>query len=210
MILKMKSIFLFIVRELATQYKFNYIEALDFMGVLSKKIIIPYNGEIMKTRCKAIKWSYGLHTQCRNHPEEDSRYCFKCRIRSGGILADVNDRLKCGIFDFVDKKNRRTVTWMDYIKKKKLDDKKCLKYFTDNGITIQKEQLILNVRQRGRPKKVVGGNIIINNIFDIIKNCMKEETEKVINLYKIDGNRGISEEGHMYELLDCGAVRIFE
>ena len=125
-------------------------------------------------------------------------------------MADVNDRLKCGIFDFVDKKNRRTVTWMDYIKKKKLDDKKCLKYFTDNGITIQKEQLILNVRQRGRPKKVVGGNIIINNIFDIVKNCMKEETEKVINLYKIDGNRGISEEGHMYELLDCGAVRIFE
>jgi len=205
----MKSILLFIVKELAKNYKFNYIEALDFMGVLSKKIIIPYNGEVMKNRCKAIKWSYGLHTQCRNHHEEGSRYCFKCNVRGTGVLADINDRLKCGMFDFVDKKNRRSITWMDYIKKKKLDEKKCLEYFTDNGITIPEEQLIFNERHRGRPKKISTDNIIISNIFDIVKKCMIQETE-VINLYKLDGNRGISEEGDMYELLDYGAVRIFE
>lgn len=204
----MKLILILIVKELAQHYKFNYVEALDFIGLLGKKILIPYDGTVMRNRCKAIKWSYGLHTQCRNHYEENSRYCFKCNVRVGGILADINDRLKCGIFNFTDKKNRRTITWMDYIKKKKLDDKKCLKYFTDIGITIKKEQLEVNTKQRGRPKKSIKHNVIINNIFDIVKRCMVKEEE--INLYKIEGgNFGINESGDIYEFVDGGAVRVF-
>ena len=193
---------------MSKRYNFNYIEALDFMGFLSKKIIIPYNGEIMRNRCKAIKWSYGLHTQCRNHYEEGSRYCFKCNVRAGGILADINERLRCGTFDFIDKKNRRTITWMDYIKKKKLDDKKCLKYFGDIGITIQKEQLENKTRGRGRPKKTERCDIVLNNIFDIVKKCMVRDEE--INLYKIENsNLGINEGGDIYEFIDGGAVRVF-
>lgn len=205
----MMGILLMLIKDLSIKYNFNYIEGLDFVGILNKKIIIPYDGSVMKNRCRAIKWAYGLHVQCRNYPEENERYCFKCYNKKHNICGDINERLRVGILDFMDKKKRPTITWMNYIKKKGLDENFCLKYLKELGINIPKEHLILNVRPRGRPKNIKKNKIIVNNIFDIIKSSLCKEPIAV-HLYKIDdSDLGIDEEGNLYEFMDGGAVRIF-
>ena len=190
-----------VVKELSKKFDFNYKHALKFLGIIKIKCLLPYDG-VERNTCKAIRWSYGLHTQCKNPRLENNRYCYKCSLayKKKRLVGDIKDRQLVGLLDYVDKKGRKTITWANYIREKKLNKGRCLEYAEYVGFVIPKEHLEEFRRGRGRPKKRQRV-VRTKQITDFLK---KPEYVEVFQ----KGNLGETAEGEVYELYDFGAVKI--
>ena len=193
-----------IIFALSKEFGFDYDDAAIFTGLQEIKCLFPFCGKILPG-CRGIQWSYGLHTQCQKEIINDGKYCFKCELRreKNKFLGDIDERLKCNLLDYVDKKGRKTLPWINYLKDKKLCVDMCLRAASETNIMIPSEHLEERIMKRGRPKLEVKKQIIISqnalSVLDV-------DLDETIKLY---GDETLAKdiEGNIYDLYDFGAVK---
>lgn len=132
-----------------------------------KNIIpLPWLGVVDNDCCRALRVNHGLFTQCENKPITESTFCKTCHnqgTKNGSNLPNsgtVDDRLKCDVMNFADKKSgKKPIPWCQVIKKLNIPMEDAMKFVNEKNITISEEQLVDSSKKRGRPKKdtVEGG-----------------------------------------------------
>jgi hypothetical protein len=109
-------------------------------------IYYPFNGIIDDIKCYGIDYEEGLHIQCGNEKYKNE-YCLKCykeskkNIDKKPNVGDIRDRLLVlNKFDYVDRYNRRTISWYDYLKNKGIDYKFALEKAKEDNVIINDYQ----------------------------------------------------------------------
>ena len=193
-----------IIFALSQKFEFDYNDAAIFTGLKKIKCLFPFCGAILPG-CRGIQWSYGLHTQCQKEIIDNGKYCFKCELRreKNKFLGDIDERLKCKLLDYADKKGRKTLPWINYLKDKNLCVDMCLRAARGADIIIPKEHLEERIMRRGRPKMDKKKEIII---FQSALCVLDVDLDETIKLY---GNETLAKdiEGNIYDLYNFGAVK---
>jgi hypothetical protein len=192
-----------IIFALSQEYGFDYSNALIFAGLTEIKCLFPFCGDI-RSGCRGIQWSYGLHTQCQKEIIDNGKYCFKCELKreNDKFLGDIDERLKCNLLDYVDKKGRKTLPWINYIKDKNFCKDVCLRAALEANYIIPSEHLEERIMRRGRPKKEKVKEVIKYCVLSVLDTGM----EDILELY---GNETLAKDrqGNIYDLYDFGAVK---
>ena len=119
-------------------------------------VVLPWCGEKLSGKCSALKLNSGLHTQCMKNV--DDKYCKGCVNiieKNGGITpyGTVEDRLKCGILEYVDPKGRQTIPYANVMKKMNITQEEALQEAEKLGWVIPECHFEMKVSKRGRPKR---------------------------------------------------------
>ena len=126
-------------------------------GVSPKiNVVLPWCGEKLSGKCSALKLNSGLHTQCMKNANE--KYCNGCTNlieKNGGIApyGTVEDRLKCGILEYVDPKGKQTIPYANVMKKLNITQEEALQEAEKLGWVIPQCHFEMKVSKRGRPKR---------------------------------------------------------
>jgi hypothetical protein len=120
--------------------------------------VLPWCGVVDESCCKALKLNNGLHTQCQRGISDGEDYCGSCvkLIEKNGGSAPygtVNDRVKCGILDYIDPKGKATVPFANVMKKLNINKEEALKEAERLGLSIPECHFEEKKGKRGRPKK---------------------------------------------------------
>ena len=193
-----------IIFELSQEFGFDYKEALIYAGLKELKCIFPFCGHI-RSGCRGMHWSYGLHTQCQKEIIDNGKYCFKCELKreNDKFLGDIDERLNCKLLDYVDKKGRKTIPWINYIKDKNLSKEICLRAAQEANLIIPSEHLEERVVRRGRPKSIKRKKEVI---MYRVRSILDTGLEDILELY---GNETLAKDiqGNIYDLYSFGAVK---
>jgi hypothetical protein len=119
--------------------------------------VLPWCGLVIEECCRGLKLNNGLHTQC-NRICEKGDYCMSCvklMEKNGGSLpyGSVDDRLKCGILDYVDPKGKATIPFANVMKKLNISKEEAIKEAEKLGWTIPECHFEEKKGKRGRPSK---------------------------------------------------------
>ena len=169
------------VCELASKYKFDSEEAMRYLGLngvkqkeiglvkekendavvkkkgsRKKKVPLPWTGKVCEERCAALCYNNGLFTQCDEKKGADSNYCGECinsKDENNGyfVYGTVEDRLK---EDFNGKGGKGLIPYGNVLKKKNITREEALAAAAAAGVELTEECFNVEVRKRGRPKKV--------------------------------------------------------
>ena len=126
------------------------------------KVLFPFNGEVCDEDCQAIKLSYGLHTQCTNLKLASGDYCLKCQdiidktADGNPKVGNINDRMGCGITQYVDNTGKKTVTWLKYLEKKNIDIDVAKEAAKDAGIDIHEDHFSTKKTKRSKKEGQTG------------------------------------------------------
>ena len=137
--------------------------------------VLPWCGVVIEGCCKGLRLNNGLHTQC-NRSRSSNDYCGSCvklMEKNGGSLpyGSVDDRLKCGILDYVDPKGKGTVPFANVMKKLNISKEEALKEAEKLGWTIPECHFEEKKGKRGRPKKDTSAD-------DTASECSEGEKKK--------------------------------
>ena len=155
-----------IVNMLAKRYGFDAEEALNGIENVEEvsseevsrvkeeakgaKIPLPWVGVINEKKCKGLRYNHGLHTQCRHDAKDLCKQC----ARTNAPYGRVEDRMKTGIIDFVDKKGKKTIPYINVANKLNISMQEAERQIQSLfGCTIPEEHKTLRKTRRGRPKK---------------------------------------------------------
>ena len=192
-----------IIFALSKEFGFDYDDAAIFTGLQKIKCLFPFCGKILPG-CRGIHWSYGLHTQCQKDIIDGGKYCFKCELKreNNKFLGDIDERLNCKLLDYVDKKGRKTIPWINYIKDKNLCKDACLQAACEANYIIPSEHLEERIMKRGRPKIIKKKEVIVYGNLSVLDTGF----DQTLKLY---GNKTLAKdkEGNIYDLYDFGAVK---
>ena len=144
-------------------------------GVGVGSSVLPWCGVVIEECCKGLKLNNGLHTQC-NRSRGSNDYCGSCvklMEKNGGSLpyGSVDDRLNCGILDYVDPKGKGTVPFANVMKKLNISKEEALKEAEKLGWTIPECHFEEKKGKRGRPKKDTSAD-------DTASECSEGEKKK--------------------------------
>ena len=185
----------------AEHYNFDGTEALRLLNlenvkvesgkskkkdILVKKVAVvkaafpmPFTGEFKDSCCYALRQNNGLYTQCQVVRKGENSFCKQCQVLADkgvdGIpeYGTIQQRMASGIFEYVDPKGRKPVSYTKVMKKYKLTQEQVqeeaskLNLVVDEGHFIapeadakrgrpssQKEKVPKEEKQaKGRPKK---------------------------------------------------------
>ena len=172
-----------LVLELSKKYGFDPNEALEYLGVQyrtvglnSEKVVggeaankvvgekkkrkkcipMPWTGIVCKENCQALDYNNGLFTQCGSAKELGKNYCEDCVIKqeeNNGYLeyGTVEDRMKK---DFQGKGGKGVIPYGNVLQKKKITREEAQAAAREKGVEIPEHYFEVEVRKRGRPKKV--------------------------------------------------------
>lgn len=170
------------VRKLAQEHKFDAEEALQWLHLRrsaikvvpstgkskgskgaskdTSKIPLPFNGEYDETCCEALRQNHGLYTQCQM-PKKAGNYCKGCATamqKAGSETPEygtIQDRLKVGIFEYVDPKGKRPTAYKKVMKKFKLSEADVLSEASKVGMNVNAGHFAEaeEEKKKGRPKK---------------------------------------------------------
>jgi len=120
---------------------------------------LPFNGEIKEECCEGLRYNNGLYTQCQLENKNENGYCKSCQQLAdnseNGIpeYGKISDRLSCGIFEYVDPKGRKPVSYLKVMKKYKLTKEQVLEEALKLNINILEAHFESTVMEtkRGRP-----------------------------------------------------------
>ena len=93
---------------------------------------LPYNGEFNDACCYALRQNNGLYTQCTGLRRGDAQFCKGCASQMQKTGAEVPEygtiqqRNAVGIFEFVDPKGRKPVSYTKVMKKYKITQESAL------------------------------------------------------------------------------------
>lgn len=160
------------------EYKFDGTEAIRVLGlenikVARKKSIVekrvkevksrasfplPYNGELNEVNCLSLRQNNGLYTQCQSSRKGENEFCKACQMladKNGGIpeYGTIKQRKAVGIFEYVDPKGRKPVSYTKVMKKYKVSKEQVLAEAGKLNMQINEEHFVAPeaVSKRGRP-----------------------------------------------------------
>ena len=115
------------------------------------RIVFPYTG-VSEKHCHAVKFNYGLNTQCPNVKKSGENYCTAClkKVVDGKYPGgDITDRAMLeNSHDYVNGTGKKTITWATYLSKKKVSMEKAMELAESLDIEISEADLTT------APKKV--------------------------------------------------------
>jgi hypothetical protein len=120
---------------------------------------LPYNGEFNDSYCYALRQNNGLYTQCQIARKGDKHYCKSCQALAdksdSGVpeYGTIQDRLACGIFEYVDPKGRKPISYTKVMKKYKKNEEEVKEEAGKLNIIIDVNHFIVPEAdvKRGRP-----------------------------------------------------------
>ena len=170
------------VTVLAEKYNFNADEAIQMLGLLmiklerkapekakvtkTNKVIapkssfpLPYNGEFNDSFCYALRQNNGLYTQCTGARKGENSFCKGCASQMQKIGAEmpeygtIQQRMAVGIFDYVDPKGRKPISYVKIMKKYKINEEQVLAEAGKFNMNINPDHFVVpEESKRGRPK----------------------------------------------------------
>lgn len=155
-------------------------------------IILPWCGIVNEDNCNALKFNYGLYTQCNKVKECGSAYCKQCvkkMDKNGGMLqyGSIEDRLKFGVLDYVTPCGRKAASFVNIMKRLGISKERVLEEAELLDITIPEchfqtkssihdsNKGISEKRKRGRPRKI--REIVINHDMDELIRLLLEQQQ---------------------------------
>jgi len=168
------------VAECATRYNFDAEDAFKLLGLQnvrmerSKPIApkkapkekavkaafpLPFNGLCAANCCSALRQNQGLYTQCTLAPKKGKVFCKACQLnadKNGGVpeYGTIAMRQAAGLYEYVDPKGRKPVSFTKVMKKYKIDQAAAVEEAAKFGIVIAEEHFVVPAEtSKGRPKK---------------------------------------------------------
>ena len=165
------------IKECGERYNFDSEEACRILGLEMLKIVrknenvekkssklekkvekavfpLPFSGEFNDTLCYALRQNNGLYTQCTGIRK--GKFCNSCTNmmkKKGGEpeYGTIQDRLKVGIFEYVDPKGRKPISYYKIMKKYNLSESQVLEEAAKHNIVINPSHFeIKEESKRGR------------------------------------------------------------
>ena len=123
------------------------------------KFALPFNGNCNDLCCQALRQNNGLYTQCQLSRKDDNLYCKSCQQLAekseDGVpeYGTISQRMSVGIFDYIDPKGRKPVSYTKVMKKYKLTEEQVLEEAGRLNITINPGHFEAKNQEtkRGRP-----------------------------------------------------------
>mgnify|MGYP006279951719 CR=1 FL=1 len=168
------------VSKCADKYDFDAAEAIKFLGLQNIKVErnrpekvakapkekavkaafpMPWNGVCIAGCCSALRQNQGLYTQCTGSLKKNAVFCKQCQVnadKNGGVpeYGTVAMRQAVGLYDYVDPKGRKPVSFTKIMKKYKIDQAAAMEEAAKFGINIDAEHFIVPEadKKKGRPK----------------------------------------------------------
>jgi chemotaxis protein histidine kinase CheA len=168
------------VTECANKYDFDAIEAIKLLGLQNIKVErnrpekatkapkekvvkaafpMPYTGVCVAGCCSALRQNQGLYTQCTGSLKKNAVFCKQCQInadKNGGVpeYGTIAMRQAVGLYDYVDPKGRKPVSFTKIMKKYKIDQAGAIEEAAKFGIVIAEEHFVVPEvdKKKGRPK----------------------------------------------------------
>ena len=168
------------VSKCADKYDFDAAEAIKFLGLQNIKVErnrpekvakapkekavkaafpMPWNGACIAGCCSALRQNQGLYTQCTGSLKKNAVFCKQCQVnadKNGGVpeYGTVAMRQAVGLYDYVDPKGRKPVSFTKIMKKYKIDQAAAMEEAAKFGINIDAEHFIVPEadKKKGRPK----------------------------------------------------------
>lgn len=170
------------IQALAAHYGFDQDEAIRMVGLNMLKLErkapvktkgpkvakvvapkaafpLPYNGEFNDACCYALRQNNGLYTQCTGVRKGEAQFCKSCASQMQKTGAEVPEygtiqqRMAVGIFEYVDPKGRKPVSYAKVMKKYKITQESALEEAGKLNIVINPEHFVVaEETKRGRPK----------------------------------------------------------
>ena len=125
-----------------------------------QKFPLPYNGELNTKCCYALRQNNGLYTQCTGLPKGDNKFCKGCvklMQKMGSDMPEygtIEQRQAVGIFEYVDPKGRKPVSYTKIMKKLKITKEEVLEEAGKLNIIIDANHFIApDDTKKGRKPK---------------------------------------------------------
>jgi hypothetical protein len=165
------------IKECAGRYNFDGEEAVRLLDIslskaerkkvsnavkpkkLKTAFPLPYNGELNESCCYALRQNNGLYTQCLNARNECDfcKNCLNTMQKTGSEIPEygtIQSRKASGIFEYVDPKGRKPVSYVKVMKKYKISQEQVLEEAGKLNIVINPNHFIIaEDAKRGRPSK---------------------------------------------------------
>jgi hypothetical protein len=121
---------------------------------------LPYNGEFNDSCCYALRQNNGLYTQCTGIRKGDNSYCKGCASQMQKVGAEmpeygtIQQRMAVGIFEYVDPKGRKPISYTKIMKKYKINEAEVLAEAEKCNVKMNAEHFVVPEEgvKRGRPK----------------------------------------------------------
>jgi len=168
------------VAECATRYNFDAEDAFKLLGLQNVRMErskplapkkapkekavkaafpLPFNGLCAANCCSALRQNQGLYTQCTLAPKKGQVFCKACQLnadKNGGVpeYGTIAMRQAAGLYEYVDPKGRKPVSFTKVMKKYKIDQAAAVEEAAKFGIVIAEEHFVVPAEtSKGRPKK---------------------------------------------------------
>ena len=168
----------------------------EFSGKSKKEKIVspkpcfplPYSGELNVNCCSGLRHNNGLYTQCQSGVvSENSGFCKQCQAQADkdreGIpeYGTIEMRQAVGIFEYIDPKGRKPVSYTKVMKKYKITQEQAVEEAAKFNININGDHFIVpeGGSKRGRPASKVVEKAAKGN---------KGRPKKVKKVIEIDGD----------------------
>jgi hypothetical protein len=167
----------------ARHYDFDAEEALGLLGLVNAKVThtkrmevvskkdkvnsvkcsfpMPFNGELNHKCCYALRQNNGLYTQCKTIRNGVNDYCKQCQVladKTDGVpeYGTIQQRTEVGIFEYVDPKGRKPVSYTKVMKKFNVDKEKVLEEAEKLNIKFDLNHFNIQASEskRGRPATI--------------------------------------------------------
>jgi len=120
---------------------------------------LPYSGELNEECCSALRQNNGLYTQCQGRRKGTASFCKSCLTTMQKVGAEIPEygtiqqRMACGLMDYVDPKGRKPIAYGKIMKKNKLTEEQVLAEAEKFGLKIDPIHFapVAEESKRGRP-----------------------------------------------------------
>ena len=144
-----------VVKELSKKYNFDEKEALKELNIKKeqKNIPLPFCNKILDG-CRAVKYNYGLFTQCCKKIEESDlcKSCMKKESESDDPIHRIEERMKKGT-TYRDEKGRQVVRYGNIMEKMGISREAAIATAVKYDLEIPETEFEIVKAKRGRPKK---------------------------------------------------------
>ena len=129
------------------------------IAVVKAAFPLPFNGEFKDACCYALRQNNGLYTQCQVSRKGENSFCKQCQVLADkgvdGIpeYGTIQQRMASGIFEYVDPKGRKPVSYTKVMKKYKLTQEQVEEEASKLNITVDQGHFVAPEAdaKRGRP-----------------------------------------------------------
>lgn len=154
--------------------------------VIKRKWSLPFEKALVNDKlCCGLNYNHGLYTQCLKKRMESGKYCSKCQSEcdnnASGIpnMGNIELRLKSGLYDYVDSKNRKPISYMKYLNNMKVSVDELELTLKEMNVKLSNEHRMEHVeeKKKGRPKKE---KVVAEKMDDLFDKLEVKEGPKLV------------------------------